>query len=131
MTEEKTTEEAWRKVGEQFQTLGESLAEAFRTAWESEKNRQRAQEMRGGVEAMIDRISAVINDFGDSPGAHQVREEAEKAAESARVAGEQTWQKAQPHLLSALNRLNGELQKLIGHLQEPEGETAPDTPAGE
>ena len=43
MTNEQTTEEAWRKVGGQFQALGENLAKAFRTAWESEENRQHAR----------------------------------------------------------------------------------------
>ncbi len=32
MTNEQTTEETWREVGGQFQALGESLAQAFRTA---------------------------------------------------------------------------------------------------
>ena len=40
MTEEQTTNEAWSEVGKQFQSLGESLAKAFRTAWEDEENRQ-------------------------------------------------------------------------------------------
>ncbi len=32
MTDEQTTAEPWREVGRQFQALGESLAQAFRTA---------------------------------------------------------------------------------------------------
>jgi hypothetical protein len=118
VTEEKTTEEAWHEVGRQFQVLGESLAEAFRTAWENEKNRRRVEEMQSGVEAMIDRVEAAIEDFSASPEAQKVKETAEKAAESARVAGEKTWQETRPMLLSALNQLNAELQKMIGRLEK-------------
>ena len=48
MTDEQTTGEAWREVGRQFQALGESLATAFRTAWESEENREHVQDMKTG-----------------------------------------------------------------------------------
>ena len=39
MTEWQTADEAWREVGSQFQVLGETLAEALRTAWESDEIR--------------------------------------------------------------------------------------------
>ena len=41
-----TSSEAWQEVGKQFQTMGESLATAFRTAWNDEQNRKKVQEMR-------------------------------------------------------------------------------------
>ena len=52
-TEKQTTDEAWRQVGRQFQTLGESLAEAVRTAWKSEGTRRHVQNMQDGLEAAI------------------------------------------------------------------------------
>jgi len=138
MTEKQTTEEAWREVGRQFQTLGESLANAFRSAWESEENRQHLQDMQAGLEAMVEEVDRAIKEASASPEAQKVRGEAEKAAESVRVAGEQAWQEAQPHLLSALNRINAELQKIVGRLQHKEpvsegdaAEAAPDEPAGQ
>jgi vacuolar-type H+-ATPase subunit I/STV1 len=137
-TEKQTTDEAWREVGRQFQALGESLAEAFRTAWESEENRQHVQNMRDGLEAMIDQVGQAIKEASASPEAQKMRGEAEKAAESLRGAGEQTWQEARPHLLSALNQINAELQKMIGRLEQeeptsevPAAEVAPDEPEGE
>jgi len=131
--EKQTTEEAWREVGLQFQALGESLAEAFRTAWESEETREHVQNMRGGLEAMVDKVDRALKEAAASPQGEKLRQEAEKAAETLRAAGEQTWQEAQPHLLSALNQINAELQKMIDRLKgeettseaptaEPEGE---------
>ena len=125
MTNEQTTREAWRQVGGQFQALGESLAQAFRTTWESEENRQHLQDMQSGLEAMVGEVGQAIKDVSASPEGQKVRQEAEKAVTSARAAGEQAWQEAQPHLLSALRQVNAELQKMVGRLEEqqPTSET--------
>ena len=125
MTNEQTTEETWREVGGQFQALGESLAQAFRTAWESEENRQHLRDMQSGLEAMVGEVGQAIKDASASPEGQKVRQEAEKAVASARAAGEHAWQEAQPHLLSALRQVNAELQKMVGRLEEkqPASET--------
>ena len=107
MTDERTTEEAWREVGRQFQALGEGLATAFRTAWESEENRLHLEGMKTGLEAMVDKVSQAIQVASDSPEVQKVRREAGKAAESARIAGEKALQDARPHLLSALSQVKG------------------------
>jgi hypothetical protein len=137
-TEKQTTDEAWREVGKQFQALGESLAEAVRTAWESEEPRRHVQNMQDGLEAMVDKVDRAIKEASASPKAQKLRGEAEKAAESLREAGEQTWQEVQPQLLSALNQINAELQKMIGRLkgeepasEAPAAEAAPGEPEGE
>ena len=136
-TEKRTTDEAWREVGSQFQALGESLAEAFRTAWESEETRGHVQSMEDGLEAMIDHIGRAIKEARTSPDAEKVRGEVEKATESLRGAGAETWQEVRPHLLAALNQINAELQRMIVRLEEesaseaPAAEVSPDEPEGE
>jgi ElaB/YqjD/DUF883 family membrane-anchored ribosome-binding protein len=119
--------EAWEEVGRQFQALGESLAAAVRTAWHSDTNRQRVQEMQTGLESMINEVGQAIKDTATSPEAQQARSEAEKALETVRAAGEQTIQEVRPHLVSTLRQLNAELQKLIGQMEQP----APVADAGE
>jgi len=116
MPEEHMAGEAWHEVGRQFQALGESLAEAFRTAWEREENRQHLQDMRAGLEVMVDKVDQAIREAGASPEAQKVRREAEKATVSAQAAGEQAWQEVRPHLLSALRQVNAELQRMIQRL---------------
>jgi hypothetical protein len=138
MSEEQTTKpaeeaqpassEVWQEVGQQFQALGESLAAALRTAWHKEENRQRVQEMRSGVEAMVNEVGKAIKESAASPQVQQARTEAEKAAESLRTAGEQTVQEVRPHLLSALRQVNAELQKMISHMEQ---EKPPEKPASE
>jgi hypothetical protein len=46
-----------------------------------------------------------------------VQAEAKKAAESARSAGENAWQDAQPHILSALRQVNAELEKISARFE--------------
>ena len=136
--EEQTTEEAWREVGRQFQALGESLAETFRAAWESEETRRHVQNMQGGLEAMVEKVDQALKEAIASPEGEKLRTEAEKAAESIQTAGEQTWHEVQPHLLSALNQINAELQRIIGRMkgkeatsEAPAAEVASDEPDGE
>ncbi len=114
MTDEHTTEETWQQVGRQFQELGESLATAFRTAWESEENRQHLESMKNGLESMVDQVSQAVQDASDSPEGQKARGEVERAAQSARAAGEKAVQDARPHLLSALNQINDEWRKISG-----------------
>jgi hypothetical protein len=120
MTEERTTNEAWREAGRQFQALGESLAEAFRTAWEDEENRQHLQGMQAGLEKMVNEIGQAIKEAGASPEGQKAHEEAKKAAESARAAGSKTWQAARPHVVSALRQVDAELQKIISQMEAVE-----------
>jgi hypothetical protein len=119
MTEEGTsaTKDAWREVGQQFQTLGESLANAFRTMWEDEENRQHAQDLQAGLEKMVNDVGKAIKETSESPEGQKVRAEAQKAAESARVAGKKAMQDTRPHILSALRALDSELQKMIDKLE--------------
>lgn len=118
MTDEQMTKEAWREVGRQFQVLGESLATAFRAVWEGEENREHLQDMKSGLEAMVNKVGQVIKEASESPEAQKVREEAEKAATSARAAGGQALQDTRPHLLAALRQMNAELQRIIGRLEQ-------------
>ncbi|MGD8245042.1 MAG: hypothetical protein PVG25_02130 [Anaerolineae bacterium] len=132
INEERTTEEAWSEVGRQFEALGESLATAFRAAWQSEDTRQHVQSVQNGLEIMVNRVGQAIQDASQSPEGERVRTEAAKTAESLRSAGEEAWEEAQPHLLSALTRINAELNKLLDRMEgqgTPEQEQAADDEA--
>jgi len=113
MNDEQTTQESWREVGDQFKALGDSLSRAFRTAWESEENRQHLESIKSGLKAMVDQVGQALEEAGTSPEGQKVRREAEKAAESARVAGEKALEEARPHVLSAVRQINAELEKWI------------------
>jgi ElaB/YqjD/DUF883 family membrane-anchored ribosome-binding protein len=108
----------WQEVGQQFQALGESLAQAVRTAWENEETQKRVQEMRSGLESMVEDVREAIDESSKSDEAQKLREEAGRTVESLRSAGEKTAQEVRPQLIHALQQLNSELQKLINRMEQ-------------
>jgi flagellar hook-basal body complex protein FliE len=120
MTGEHTGEGSWHEVGQQFQALGEGLAKAIRTAWEREENRQLLESMKAGLESMVHDVGQAIQEASASPEGQMMRSEVERAAQSARAAGEKALQDARPYLLSALGQVNAELEKVIRRMEQNE-----------
>jgi hypothetical protein len=110
----------WQEVGQQFQALGASIAQAVRTAWEDEQTQRQLKEMRTGLEAMVKDVSKAIEDSANTPKGKQIREEAGRTVEAVQHAGKQTVQEVRPHLVQALQQLNEELQKLINRMEKKE-----------
>jgi hypothetical protein len=108
-----STEESWQEVGRQFEVLGNSLAQAFRTAWINIETSTEAQQVKTGLESMLREVGQAIDDTTKTPEAQKLKQDAKRTAESLRTAGEQSVQEARPQILSALQKANDELQKLI------------------
>ena len=120
-----STDQAWQEVGEQFRSLGQSLAAAFKSTWASEETRQHLDKMQAGFETMADELSQVAKTAAGSVEAQKVKSEVEKAAQSAKSAGEQTVEEVRPQLISAFRTIRAELDQIISRLEhEP-----PSTPA--
>jgi uncharacterized membrane protein YccC len=114
---QRSADDAWREVGREFEALGESLSRAVRAAWRNEETQRHVRSMQDGLEKMADEVDRAVKDASESERAKRLREEAEKAADSLRRAGEETWREARPQLLTALRRLNDQLQRLIEDLE--------------
>jgi hypothetical protein len=110
-------------VGQQFRALGKSLAAAVRATLENEETRRHMQELQSGLKAMINEVDQAVRDVAASPEGQRVRAKVGRATQSARTAGHQAFQEAQPHLVMALRQVTAELQKLISRLEEPEPPT--------
>jgi len=123
-----TSENNWQEVGRQFQALGESLAEAMRTAWQNEETQRRVQEMRVGLESMARDIGKAVEDTANTPQGQKIRSEAQHTAESLRTATNQTVHEVRPQLINALQQLNEELQKLINRMEKKDTPPAGTTP---
>lgn len=113
--------DAWQEVGMQFQELGESLSSAFRTAWENEDNRHTLRNLSDGLGSLASDVGKAIDEVAASDEGQWVRQEAGKAAESAREIGADVCQDVRPHVVSALNQVSTELQRLIGKLAAETG----------
>src|SRR5512142_1309131 len=90
----------WQEVGRQFQALGESLAQAVRSAWANEETQRRVQEMRTGLESMARDVGKAVEDTANSPEGQKIRQNAEHAAESLRTATAQTVNEVRPQMIS-------------------------------
>jgi uncharacterized membrane protein YccC len=134
MTEEKegqaSANETWEEVGQQFRALGESLASAFKTTWESEETRQHLEKMETGLESIVEEISQAAQKMADSAEAQKVKAEAEKAAHTAQTAGQQTVKEIRPQLLAAFRKIRTELDQMIKRM-EAEEQPDPETTGGE
>lgn len=111
---------SWQDVGKQFETLGQSIAQAMRAAWENESTQRQLHELRNGLESMVRDVEKAIQDSANTPKGQQIRQEAGRAAESLKTASQQTVQEVRPHLVNALKQVNNELQRLIDRMQNKE-----------
>lgn len=115
-----STGEAWEAVGKSFQVLGESLAQAFRSAFDNDENRTHIEKMQSRVEEIFSEVGQAIKDNVNSPQVQQIQDEAAKAVRSLRDTGEASVQEIRPHVLSALRRMNEEIQRVIDDLEKNE-----------
>ncbi len=133
MSEEKTSTrgsaadtgkaDTWREVGENFKSLGESLAAAFKDTLGNEEVKQK---LRASMDSLAAGINDAVKEAADSEHAQQVRGEVEKAAKSAHEAGKQTYQDIRPHIVSSLRQLSVELHRMIDRLEREEEEGTSD-----
>jgi len=124
---ESNMNDAWQEVGKQFQRLGESLAAAFQTSVKDEPTRQNMKDLQDGLETAVQGIRGTVQKGVSELESRIFSEQARQAADSLINAGEQTVDEMRPRLLSALQQLNHELDRLIENMQSKPGEP----PAGE
>lgn len=122
-TSTRSTSDTWAEVGKSFQSLGESLAAAFRETMENEEVRQK---LRTSMDSLADGINQAVADAKESDEAQQVRGELGKAAKSAQDAGEQACRDLKPHIVSSLRQLSAELKKMTDRLETEDPENATD-----
>lgn len=112
--------ESWKEVGHQFEALGLSLAQAFRSAWSNIETKTEAQQVKDSLETMVREVGAAIEDTAKAPEGQKVKEDAKRTAETLRTAGAKTYNGARPQIISALQKANEELKKLLDKLAQNE-----------
>ncbi len=112
--------ESWKEVGQQFEALGSSLAQAFRTTWSNIETKTDAQQVKSSLETMVREVGQAIDDTAKAPEGQKVKEYARRTGESLRTAGEKTYSEAKPQILTALQKVNAELKKMIDKLEQSE-----------
>jgi hypothetical protein len=120
-----SAQEAWRQVGNQIKSLGESLTAALRFALNEESYQQHKQAIQQGFDQLVKEVSDTIQVNLQSNEAQQAKQEAEKFFQGIRNASELTINEIRPQLTAALRRLNSELDAIIEKLEQSASSSEP------
>ena len=121
------TTDAWARVGQQFQILGDTIASAVTASLESEETKQQLDKMRTEFEAAANQVNQAVKDTVESEQGQQVRAETEKFARSAQESGQEIIQEIKPHLLAAFRTMQTGLDQIITNIETQQAKTTPDS----
>jgi hypothetical protein len=124
MTDNQPGEENLRK---EFENLGKNLADAMRAAWDAPESKRLRDEVVNGLSGLGTTLRRESENLAGSPAAQQVKSEVGQIGERLRSTEAQT--KVRRELLSALQTVNNELQKVIDRWSTAEADAAPPTEA--
>ena len=111
----------------EFHNLGKNLAEMLRTAWNSAEATRVQEEVTSGLNELGATLRREAENFASSPTAQQIKGEVQQVGEKVRSAEFQST--VQHELLSALQTVNTELQKVIDNWSTTQTKSAP-SPSG-
>jgi len=98
-------------LADEFRNLGKNLAEVLRAAWESPERKNMQAEIEAGLDDLGKSVNHEVNSFRQSPSGQRLKADMEELNQRIR-SGEVTT-RARDELLTALQRANEELQKVI------------------
>jgi len=94
----------------EFRNLGDNLKAAFQAAWESDERVKLQEDIEGGLNDLGQALSQAAEDFANSPSGQQLKHRVEDFGE--RVRSGEVEDKVRAGLLSALQQINRELEKV-------------------
>jgi hypothetical protein len=122
--EEKTQEQIWDEVGQQFEAMGKSLTDAVNDTTQDEETKQGLKRIQADFKATIGQMNRKVQaskESGESPDldeeANKLGELSEMLGEQAKAAGEGTAQEVQPHLSGALSSAQEGVNQLLNSLK--------------
>ena len=118
------TTDAWARVGQQFQILGDTIASAVTSSLESEETKQQMDKMRTEFTTAANQMNQAVKDTVESEQGQQVRAETEKFARSAQESGQEVIQEIKPHLLAAFRTMQAGLDQIITNMETQQAKTA-------
>jgi len=119
-----------RNIADELSKLGKQVADAIKTAWESEDRKKLQGEITEGLQKFGAQVTEALDKASESDTAKELRVKAEKVAADMREKG--VVEDVRKGILTGLDTLNKELGKLVEKLEsKPAAETpaAPETPA--
>ena len=98
-------------LGDEYRNLGNNLKNFFQTAWESAERKKFQQEIEAGLNEIGKSLNQAVTEIKDSPAGQQFKEDARDLHE--RMRSGELESKARSELLSVLQQINTELQKVV------------------
>jgi hypothetical protein len=98
-------------LGDEFRNLGNNLKNIFQTAWESAERKKFQQEIEAGLDEIGKSLNQAVSEIKDSPAGQQFKEDARDL--HGRMRSGELESKARSELLSVLQQINSELQKVV------------------
>lgn len=111
MTDQETSE---RSVADEMALLGRQVADAVKSAWESDERKRLQADLAEGVERFGQEVKSAADRFGESETAAELRSRGEKAIEEIRES--ELVDQIRKGLLQGLDVLNRELGQLLEKL---------------
>lgn len=98
-------------LSEEFRNLGKNLMDAVRTAWESPERRKLQQEISSGLQELGATLRKEAQSISESETGKRIKSDVQEAQQRIRSGEVET--RVRDELLSALQTVNTELQKVI------------------
>jgi predicted TIM-barrel fold metal-dependent hydrolase len=111
-----------RNIADELGKLGQQVASAAKTVWESEERRKLQTELTRGIEKFSEELSATLDKAAEREEVKELRVKAEKVVEEVREAD--VIEEIRKGILAGLEVLNRELGKLVEKL-----DVTPDVPS--
>jgi hypothetical protein len=101
----------------EFRQLGDNLRETLRTAWESEERRRLQEDLEAGLSALETALNETADEVTRGDTGQRIKAEVQDLEKQ--VKSGQLQAKARDELLSVLQRINLELQRLRDSMNPP------------
>jgi len=115
----------WNAVAQDFQHLGESIADAVKSAWSNESTQKQVSDLKEGLQNMAEQVGQVVDEARQNLSRDELRSEVQKATDDVKDFGTKVVSDSKPFLLDVLKTVDDGLQSLISRLEARESPAEP------
>lgn len=119
----------WDAVAKDFQRLGESIAEAVKSAWQNETTQRQVHDMQEGLHSLTEQVGEAVEEAKQTITSEEVKTEVKKTAEEVKGLGSKVYSETKPVLLDVLKTLDEGIRKMIERMEA--APTKPEAPKAE
>lgn len=110
-------------LADEFRNLGKNIVDAVHTAWERPERKKLQEDIEKGLSEFGSAIRQEADKFSESPTSQRIKSDAEKI--QTRIKNGEFETKVRDELLTALQAVNSELEKVKEKFKVSEPEQAP------